>query len=164
MLCLGIFLLAGSNGCDGVPTGTPGTPVEPSASPTVITRPPCLTLIQPAGNTVCGYIINEFSGKPVVGRPVYLAKGLLSSDNSVVLASLDKITAPRGVTDENGMFFVIGVPADLYFLMLDDYPQPMMLREPDNPSNDLIVDWRESSEPIDLGVISARVLTPDPSP
>ncbi|MFX1411328.1 MAG: hypothetical protein ACFFA6_13340 [Promethearchaeota archaeon] len=162
-MCLGLLVLVfvGSSACVETSQDTP-VPGSPTA-PTATARPSCLTLIEPVGNTVCGYIFNEHTGKPVVKRPVYLAKALFSSDNSVVLSSLNKNRAPQGVTDKNGMFYVTNVPSDMYFLMLDDYPKPIMMQEPDNPANDLFVDWRESTGPVDLGVIPVRVVTPDPS-
>ena len=97
---------------------------------------------------------------PIARRPVFLAEGLFASDNSVVLAALDQEAAPQGTTDENGMFYVVDVPPNLYFLMVGDYPQPVMLHEPDNPTNDLFVDWRESEGAVDLGVIPTHILVP----
>ncbi|NLE45861.1 MAG: hypothetical protein GX620_14150 [Chloroflexi bacterium] len=139
------------------------SPIESPVPPATgeVERPACLTLIQPAGNTVCGYVIRENTGEPVVGRPVYLAEGLFASDNSVVFAALDQQNAPRGVTDEQGMFYVTEVPDNLYFLMIDDYPSPVMLTEPDVPTNDLMVDWRDTGGAVDLGVITTNLLTPD---
>jgi hypothetical protein len=117
-------------------------------------------LIEPVGNTVCGYVVSQIESAPVVGRPVFLAKALFSSDNSMVLAALNQDTAPKGISDENGMFCVIDVPSNLYFLMIGDYPQPVMLHEPDNPTNDLIVDWRETEGVVDLGIIPTHVIVP----
>jgi hypothetical protein len=48
------------------------------------------------------------------------------------------------------------VPSDLYFLMMDAYPKPIMLQEPAHPANDLIVDWRKTGGAVDLGVISVQ--------
>lgn len=134
------------------------SPFESPIAPTATPRPSCLTLIEPVGNTVCGYVVSQSSGMPIARRPVFLAEGLFASDNSVVLAALDQETAPQGVTDENGMFYVVDVPSNLYFLMVGDYPQPVMLHEPDNPINDLFVDWRDSEGAVDLGVIPTHIL------
>jgi hypothetical protein len=61
------------------------------------------------------------------------------------------------------MFYVVDVPSNLYFLMISDYPQPVMLHEPDNPENDLMVDWREKEGAFDLGVIPSQVFaSPEP--
>ena len=89
-----------------------------------------------------------------------MAEGLFSSDNSVAFAALDQEAAPQGITDENGMFYVVDVPSNLYFLMIGDYPQPAMLHELDNPANDLIVDWREVEGGVDLGIIPTNILIP----
>jgi hypothetical protein len=102
-------------------------------------------------------------GVPITKRPVFLARALFLSDNSAVFASLQRETAPQGVLDENGLFYVTNVEPELYFVMIDDYPQPMMLKEPDNPMDDLIVDWRESGGEVDLGIITSHVyVTPVP--
>lgn len=61
------------------------------------------------------------------------------------------------MTDENGMFWVTDVPPNMYFLMLGEYPQPLMLKELDNPENDLFVDWREEGGIVDVGIIPVDV-------
>jgi len=127
---------------------------------TAVARPSCLSLVKSSGNTVCGYIVNENDGTPVIGRPVFLARALFSADKSMVLASLDQTTAPKGVTDERGMFCVVDVPADMYFLLLGDYPQPILLRDPKNPTYDLTVDWRQSPGAVDVGVIPVQLVIP----
>jgi hypothetical protein len=138
------------------------SPVSTPLSPAPTPRPSCLTQIEPVGNTVCGYVVTA-GGVPIVGRPVFLARALFLSDNSAVFATLDRQNAPQGVLDENGLFYMTGVRSDLYFVMIDDYPQPMMLKEPDNPRDDLIVDWRESGGEVDLGTITSNVyVTPVP--
>ena len=158
LACLGILLL-----CSGCSVEKPKiesplkTPVfESPIVPTTTARPSCLTLIKPKGNTACGYIVGP-NGSPIVDRPIFLAQGKFTSDNSAVFAALDKSTAPKGVTDKNGMFYVVDMPSDLYFLMMDTYPAPLMLHEPANPANDLIVDWRKSGGAVDLGVIPTQV-------
>ncbi len=161
-LCLGILLLCG--GCGFVPkpqVESPlNTPVFTSPLlPTATAHPSCLTLIEPKSNTVCGYIVG-LDGVPIADRPIFMAHGLFASDNSVVFAALDQSTAPKGITDKNGLFYITDIPSDLYFLMIDNYPQPVMLHEPANQENDLMVDWRNSGGEIDLGVISTDVLVP----
>jgi hypothetical protein len=167
LVWLGVLLLC--NGCDTQSSmqneSLPNTvefesPFESPIVPTATPWPSCLTLIEPVGNTVCGYMVSQSSGAPIVGRPVFVAEGLFSSDNSVAFAALDQETAPQGITDENGMFFVADLPSNLYFLMIGDYPQPAMLHEPDNPANDLIVDWREVEGEVDLGIIPTNILIP----
>ncbi len=167
LVCLGVLVLC--NGCGAESNRQDEPPLEattfesPFESPIVPTATPrssCLTLIEPVGNTVCGYIVNKSEGTPIVGRPVFLAEALFSSDNSVVFAALDQETAPKGITDENGMFYVVDAPSNLYFLMVGNYPQPVMLHEPDNQTNDLIVDWRETEGVIDLGIIPTHIVTP----
>lgn len=178
VLLLGVGLLLACVGCGAESSGPDESPVaevvesgeagdvvfespfESPIVPTATPRPSCLTVIEPVGNTVCGYVVSESNGAPVAGRPVFLAKGLFSSDNSVVFAALDQEAAPQGVTDENGMFYVVDVPSDLYFLMIGDYPQPVMLHEPDNPADDLIVDWREAGGAVDLGIIPTDIIVP----
>jgi hypothetical protein len=113
-------------------------------------------------NTVCGYITSQIDGKPVAGRPVFLAEARFSADNSIVLAALDQDSAPQGVTDEHGLFFVTDVPPNMYFLMIGNYPQPRMLKEPDNPNNDLYIDWREESGAVDLGLIYVDLVSTVP--
>ena len=135
------------------------SPLEVPASSTAWPPGPCLSLMEPVGNTVCGYVVNRESNEPVVGRPIFLAEGLFSSDASVVLAALDQQSAPQGVTDENGMFYVIDVPSQLFFLMIGDYPQPLMLQEPDNPTDDIMVDFRTEEGTVDLGIIITHVAT-----
>lgn len=167
LVCLAVLVLCSGCGTEGsgqsespldVPTFE--SPVESPVVPTATPWPSCLTLIEPVGNTVCGYVVSQIESAPVVGRPVFLAKALFSSDNSMVLAALNQDTAPKGISDENGMFYVIDVPSNLYFLMIGDYPQPVMLHEPDNPTNDLIVDWRETEGVVDLGIIPTHVIVP----
>jgi hypothetical protein len=156
-VCLGVFFLC--SGCSAEkpklesPLGTPAfkSPILPTAA----ARQSCQKLIQPKGNTVCGYIASP-NGAPIVDRPIFLARGIFASNNSVVVAALDQATAPKGITDKNGMFYLTNVPSDLYFLMMGAYPKPMMLHEPANPANDLIVDWRKSGGVVDLGVIQAE--------
>jgi hypothetical protein len=131
------------------------SPLLPSASPTAVES--CLSLIESSGNTVCGFVISQVDGGPVVGRPVFLAEALFSSDGSVVFSALDQNTAPQATTDENGMFSLTDVPSNMYFLMLDEYPQPIMLKEFENSENDLFVDWREDEGAVDLGIILADV-------
>jgi hypothetical protein len=99
-------------------------------------------------------MVRQADGQPVADRPVFLAEGLTTSDNSAVFAALDQNSAPQGITDANGMFFIVDVPANLYFVMIGDYPQPLMIKEPDNPANDLYVDWREEGGIVDLGVLT----------
>jgi hypothetical protein len=101
-------------------------------------------------------------GKPVTGRPVYLAEALFSTDNSVVFSALHQGTAPQGVTDEQGMFYVTDIPANMYFLMLDDYPKPIMLKEAEDPDDDLYVDWREEGGIVDLGVVFVGLVSTPP--
>jgi len=137
------------------------SPLAVSTSPTVWPPGSCLSLVESVGNTVCGYVVNRESGEPVVGRPIFLAEGLFSSDRSVVLAALDQQSAPRGVTDESGMFYVSDVPSQLFFLMIGDYPQPLMLQEPGSPTNDLMVDFRTEPGEFDLGVITTHIATVD---
>jgi hypothetical protein len=162
VVCLGtlivvsVLVLVWKIARDGSPPSVSVT--GSSATPTTVARPSCLTLSKPVGNTVCGYIINETDGAPVVGRPVFLAKALFSSDKSLVLASLDQFAAPKGITNENGMFCVVDVPTDMYFLLLGDYPQPIMLRDPKNPAHDLTVDWRQSKGTVDVGVIPVQLV------
>ena len=172
-------LVATSVGCarqEATPTQSPiQTPVaestdsatqafeSPLEEPTAVSetgRPSCLELIEPEGNTVCGYVVHADTGDPITGRPVFLAEAVFSDDNRIVLAALDRERAPQGTTNENGMFYVKDVPADLYFLQLDEYPKPIMLHDPENPSDDLIVDWRDDGGVVGLGVIPARVLEP----
>ena len=166
-MCLGILVLCSGCGTeDGEQTELPleaptfESSFESPIVPTTTPLPSCLTLIEPVGNTVCGYVVNRSSGAPIVGRPVFLAEALFSSDNSMVFAALDQESAPKGIIDENGMFYVVDVPSNLYFLMVGDYPQPVMLHEPDNPTNDLIVDWREAEGTVDLGVIPTHIFIP----
>ena len=168
LACLGTLLLC--NGCDTESSRpdepTPEAPAfespfESPIKPTATPRPSCLTLIEPVGNTVCGYVVSQSTGAPIAGRPVFLAEGLFASDNSVVLAALDQENAPRGIADESGMFYVVDVPPNLYFLMIGDYPQPVMLHEPDNPADDLIVDWREAGGAVDLGIIPTNIFVPE---
>lgn len=172
LACLAILVLLCSrcgdadNGQDESPLAVPTTsepqfesPIVPTATP----WPSCLTLIEPVGNTVCGYIVSSSHGVPIAGRPVFLARARFTSDNSAVFAELKREVAPRAILDENGMFYMVDVQSDLYFLMMDDYPQPVMLKERDNPMNDLIVDWRESGGAVDLGIITSYVyITPEP--
>ena len=129
------------------------SPVPPTVTPIVS----CLDIIEPVGNTVCGIIVSQIDGQPISGRPVYLAEGLTTSDNSAVFAALDQNNAPQGITDENGMFSIIDAPANLYFVMLGDYPQPLMVKEPDDPTDDLYVDWREEGGSLDLGILSVAL-------
>jgi hypothetical protein len=170
-ICLGMLLYSGcgkesGNSESPLPTTSifaSPTDTDKSQSPIETTgtaRPPCLTQFEPVGNTVCGYVIDKRTGRPVVGRPVFLAEAIFSSDNSIVLAALDKQTAPQGTTDESGMFYITDVPSNLYFLQIDDYPKPVMLHEPDDQTNDLTVDWREKEGAVDLGVIPTSILPP----
>ena len=133
------------------------SPLSSPVPPTATLVASCLDMVEPVGNTVCGIIISQMDGKPVSGRPVYLAEGLTASDNSAVFAALDQNSAPQGTTDENGMFFIIDAPANLYFVMIGDYPQPLMLKEPDDPTDDLYVDWREEGGNLDLGLLSVAL-------
>lgn len=133
------------------------SPLESPLLPTSAPPSSCLALIEPVGNTVCGRIISQIDGKPVAGRPVYLAEALFSDDGSSVFAALDQESAPQGNTDENGMFYVTDVPPNMYFLMIGEFPQPIMLKEPDNPANDLYLDWREEGGVVDLGIIPAAI-------
>lgn len=157
LVCFGILLSC--SGCNPEkpkpesPLSTPAfqSPVAPAAA----ARQACLKLIEPKGNTVCGYIVGP-DGSPVVNRPIFLAQGIFTSDNKAVFAALDQATAPKGITDKNGMFHVTDVASDLYFLMMDNYPAPVMLKERANPTNDLMIDWRKSGGALDLGVISAQ--------
>jgi len=161
VICLVMFLLILVfvwNRPSESPPSAPGSG-SPAVSATV-TRPSCLAFVKAVGNTVCGYIANETDGTPIVGRPVFLAKALFSADKSMVLASLDQNAAPKGITDETGMFCVVDVPTDMYFLLLGDYPQPIMLRDPKNPAYDLTVDWRQSKGAVDVGVIPVRLVIP----
>lgn len=170
LTCLGILALCGACSSGGgeqavSPLSKPtfASPATTAVATVPASRPSCLTLIEPVGNTVCGYVVYESDNTPVVGRPVFLAEALFGADNSIVFAALDQNTAPKGVTDENGMFYVVDVPSNLYFLMISDYPQPVMLHEPDNPENDLMVDWREKEGAFDLGVIPSQVFaSPEP--
>jgi hypothetical protein len=134
------------------------SPSQPTATPVAS----CLAEIEPVGNTICGYIISRIDGKPVAGRPVFLAEALFSADNSVVLSALHQETAPQGVTDEQGMFYVTDVPANMYFLMIDDYPQPIMLKEVEDPDDDLYVDWREQGGVVDVGVLFVGLVSTNP--
>jgi hypothetical protein len=140
---------------ESVPTATSESLLPKTSAP----GPSCLELIKPSGNTVCGYIVSRIDGNLVAGRPIFLAAAMWSADESVVLAALERETAPQGITDENGMFYVADVPPDMYFLMIDEFPQPLMLKEPGNPNNDLYVDWRTTGGVVDLGVIFADVLS-----
>lgn len=78
----------------------------------------------------------------------------------MVLAALNQEVAPKGISDGNGMFYIVDVPSNLYFLMIDDYPQPVMLHEPDKPTNDLMVDWRETEGAVDVGIIPTHLIIP----
>jgi hypothetical protein len=132
------------------------SPLESPLLPTPSPVASCLDLIETSGNTICGFVQNQSDGKPIAGRPIYLAEALLSDEGLHVFAALDQESAPQGTTDENGMFFVVDVPPSMYFLMIGEYPRPLMLREPDRPENDLYVDWREEGvmgPEIDLGII-----------
>jgi hypothetical protein len=159
-VCIIVLLIAVGCGTNANEESTPtpesafesplSSPVEPTATPIAS----CLDLIEPVGNTVCGFMVRQADGQPVADRPVFLAEGLTTSDNSAVFAALDQNSAPQGITDANGMFFIVDVPANLYFVMIGDYPQPLMIKEPDNPANDLYVDWREEGGIVDLGVLT----------
>jgi len=157
LVCLGILLSC--SGCNPEkpklesPLTTPA--FQSPVAPTAAARQPCLKLIEPKGNTVCGYIVGP-DGVPVVDRPMFLARGIFTSDNKAVFATLDQAAAPKGITDKNGMFYVTDVPSDLYFLMIGNYPAPVILKERANPENDLMIDWRKSGGAQDLGVISAQ--------
>jgi hypothetical protein len=133
------------------------SPLESPLQPTPVPVASCISLIEPSGNTICGYVYSEIDDGPVSGRPVFLAEALTAADGSVTFAALDQDNAPQGITDENGMFYVTDVPSDMYFLMLGEYPQPIMLKERDNPENDIFVDWREEEGAVDLGIITANV-------
>ena len=173
IMCL--YMLVLYSGCSGQGSDQSKSPLTASVAESPIEiptlafstptlRPSCLTLIEPEGNTVCGYVISDRNNSaPITNRPVFLARARFLSDGSAVFAELDRSTAPQGILDENGMFYVKNVRPDLYFLMLDDYPQPVILKEPDNPTNDIIVDWRESGGSVDLEVITSYIyVTPVP--
>ena len=164
-----VLLLAAGCGTDvdqGTSSPTPESafesPLDPPVPPTSTPVASCLELIEPVGNTVCGIITSQIDGQPVSGRPVFLAEGLTTTDNSAVFAALDQNSAPQGITDENGMFSIIDAPANLYFVMIGDYPQPLMLKEPAKPSNDLFVDWREEGGSVDLGILIVALPAPAP--
>jgi hypothetical protein len=166
-VCLAILLILGGCGTDADEgSASPGSTVESTtfvsplvspSQPTSTPIPSCLDLIEPVGNTICGYIVSQIDGKPAAGRAVFLAEALFSDDGSFVFSALDENSAPQGITDEEGMFFVSDVPPDMYFLMLGDFPRPLMLQEPDSPEDDLYVDWREEGGVVDLGIIPAGV-------
>ncbi len=150
------FILGGCNqGAN--PTVSPvNNTVSPVAEPVKMDQVSCLTRITPVGNTVCGYVWDRDRNAPVPNRPVYLADALFSSDGSGgVFAALDVTTAPIAVTDENGMFYFVNVPSQMFFLMVESFPQSLMLHEREIQDNDLFVDFREKTGNVDLGTVIA---------
>jgi hypothetical protein len=166
LFVLVLLVGCGANGGEDAASPTPepvsATPFDSPLQPTPTPVSSCLELIEPVGNTICGFIISQINGEPVTGRPVYLAEALFSTDNSNIFSALDQSSAPQGVTDESGMFYVTDVPPNMYFLMIDDFPQPIMLKERDIPENDLYVDWREEGGVVDLGIILVGLVDTNP--
>jgi hypothetical protein len=148
---------------------SPAPTVSPLTTNSPLTQPEapevsCLKKITPSGNTICGYLWDRDRNVPVANRLVFLADALATENKAAYFAALDRTVSPKSLTDANGMFYFTDMPTNMYFLMVDDYPQALMIHELKIQTNDLFVDFNQTPGAIDLGRVIAYNLAPDQQP
>lgn len=156
MLLVGSVLILAS--CTSLPDLS--STVSPLPVPTIEPSTPGKQALSREPNREQGYaqvvgtlLVGENgASRPVTGVPLYLGTIITTSDGQPLLVSLDKSTAPKAISDDEGHFIFGQVPAGKYAIILDVVIQTVVLRDPVKDS-DLIIDAKPGME-IDLGELT----------
>ncbi len=102
-------------GGDCLAAGYPGVQVIP-AQPVAAEWHAEVLPPQPGLATVTGVVIHQKSQKPVINVPVFLAEVYRQGDSGAFV--LDGAHSPQSVTDSDGRFAVVDIPAGDYVLVI----------------------------------------------
>lgn len=105
---------------------------------------------------IVGKLINSHTGQPVPGVVLYLAKLLPLTPGPDHLITFDLTTAPQTVVKTDGTFIFEFIAPDEYeILSLIPHEIPLV-RNPDNPSEELIF-LVEAGQVVNLGTVAVSV-------
>jgi hypothetical protein len=101
--------------------------------------------------TVTGRIITASDSKPIAKMAVHLAKIVRNGDQAAFY--LDTASSPSAISDENGYFVVVKVPAGEYAFVVGD-PESLYKIIPDDKDKAQAKIWTAAAEKIlDMGTI-----------
>lgn len=131
---------------------------QASTTPYLITVIP--TPSAPDKCTITGVLLVRPGPQPVKRALLALAD-VIETNGTPIVASMDSRNAPRTLTDDNGRFVFVDVPADTYTLILDKITESFLLSHPTSGKDMLIT--CEAGQVIDLGELTYSEL-PLPTP
>ncbi|MBN2257524.1 MAG: hypothetical protein JW704_06845 [Anaerolineaceae bacterium] len=108
--------------------------------------------------TITGYLFeNVKEPSSIVGASLYLGEIISNNEGDPVMATMNRISSLRAVTDSNGRFIFVEVPANNYYsLIFDRVTDSFMLYDPKD-SGDFIIQCNGGSV-LNLGELVYDVL------
>jgi hypothetical protein len=93
---------------------------------------PSATLVMPTRDASLGSLKGRLleNGKPVEYADLYLANLLVNDEGKDVAFSFDRATSPRAMTNANGEFEFVNLPAGQYGLVYDIIVKSVLLLDP----------------------------------
>lgn len=148
------------------PVPTP-TPVAAAPAETVAIIPPVAAPVDPKTTATMGaatgriFINNEHGFKPVTGVIVALAAVITGDDGVERAAGYDAANAPRNDIRDDGTFVIENVPPGRYGVILDSVMAQVLIKDPENLENSLVITV-EAGKVTDLrNLIYASLPLPD---
>lgn len=156
LLALSLVLVGCGANPTEIPEATQDIAHSPLPTPDIESSPPAESAEAteiPAPSSSAGMVTGFLlSGDPPQGRDqsiLFLGKVITSEDGSPVMASINKQSAPKAISEEGGKFVFVDVPPGRYALVLDLITSTVILRHPTR-GEDLLIDVTEG-EITDLG-------------